>query len=81
MLHTQIHYSWYGHMDEDEILNLAEAHVLNYTISLKEVIFSVKIDFFQLILLLINCLHNSKATLSLKSYILQIHNAANILSM
>jgi len=53
-------------MDKDEIINLAEAHVLNYTISLKEVVSSVKIDFFLLIfaahLLLINCLHNSKTT-------------------
>jgi len=39
-------------MDEvfqDEIINLAEAHVLNYTISHKEVVSSVKIDFFLLI--------------------------------
>jgi len=39
-------------MDEvfqDETINLAEAHVLNYTISLKEVVSSVKIDFFLLI--------------------------------
>jgi len=40
-------------MDEvfqDENINLTEAHVLNCTISRKEVVSSVKIDFFLLIL-------------------------------
>ena len=39
-------------MDEvfqDKITNLAKTHVLNYTISHKEVVSSVKIDFFLLI--------------------------------
>ena len=41
----------------DEIINLTEARVLNYTISLKEVVYSVKFDFS---LLIFNCLHHNK---------------------